>query len=246
METWHDDDTFWEVMAPFMFDPQRWANTPAEVDLILPLLAVEPGAALLDLGCGPGRHSLELARRGYRVAGVDRTASYLEQAGAQAAREGLEIDFVHQDMRHFHRPDAFDGALNMFTSFGYFEDPAENRQVLVNICNALKASGSLIMSMMGKEVLARIFQPRDWLEHEGAFRLEDRRVSNDWSRMENRWILLRGQERFEYQVSHWLYSAAELRAMLTDSGFRSVEVYGDLEGSPYDQAAKQLVAVARK
>ena len=77
---WHEDDTFWETWGPVMFSRQRWEGTPVEVDSIISLLNAQSGMQVLDLGCGPGRHSLELARRGIHVTGVDRTGKYLEQA----------------------------------------------------------------------------------------------------------------------------------------------------------------------
>jgi hypothetical protein len=64
--------------------------------------------------------------------------------------------------------------------------------------------------------------------------------------MENRWLLLKEGQHHEYQISHWLYSASELTAMLEVAGFSTVEVYGDLEGAPYDHEARRLVAVAHK
>ena len=246
MDTWHESDTFWKTMAATMFHEQRWDAAPGEVDQIIRLLGISPGSTILDLGCGPGRHTLELARRGFSVTGVDRTAAYLEEARARASAEDLAIEFVQEDMRRFHRPDAFDAALSMFTSFGYFEDPAENRQVLVNVNRSLKDNGVLLVELMGKEVLARIFTERDWSEDEGAFLLQERQVSRNWSWMENRWILLQGAERHEFKISHWLYAASELTTLLMACGFGAVGIFGDLEGAPYDHTAKRLVAVARK
>ena len=217
-----------------------------EIDRTTALLGVEPGAAILDMCCGPGRHSLELARRGYRVTGVDRTAAYLEQARQQAQEEGLTLELVENDMRHFYRPNSFDGAMLMYTSFGYFEDPTENLQVIANVYRSLKGRGALIMDMMGKEVLARVFRERDWDEVDDAIILQQRKGSKDWSWLENRWIALEDQQRYEIEVSHWIYSATELSDMLKECGFSSVDVYGDLEGAPYDHTAKRLVAVARK
>ncbi len=246
MKIWHESDNFWETMAPFLFSERRWESASTEIDRTITLLGVEPGAAILDLCCGPGRHSLELARRGYHVTGVDRTAAYLEQARQQAEKEELTIELVQEDMRHFCKPNTFAGAMMMYTSFGYFEDQAENRQVLINVYRSLKDQGALIMDMMGKEVLARIFRERDWEEVDDAIILQQRQVSKDWSWVENRWIALRGQERYEAEVSHWIYSAAELSGMLKECGFSSVDVYGDLEGAPYDHTAKRLVVVAHK
>jgi len=246
MENWHEDDDFWERTAPFMFSEQLWESAPTEVAQIMALLEVEPGTSILDMCCGPGRHSLEWARRGYHVTGVDRTSAYLEQAQQRAGEEGLTIQFVQEDMRRFCKPNAFDGATMMFTSFGYFEDPAENRQVLTNLYRSLKDRGTLIVDVMGKEVLSRIFRERDWSEHNDAFLLQEREVSRNWSWMENRWILLGDGERYEARVTHWIYSAAELSDMLKECGFGRVKVYGDFEGAPYDRQAKRLIAAAYK
>jgi SAM-dependent methyltransferase len=247
MTTWHGRDNFWQMMAPFFFSERQWAAAPVQIDQVLQLLDLHPGASVLDLCCGPGRHSLELARRGFHVTGVDRTAAYLDVARQRAKKEELAVEFVLEDMRDFCRPEAYQGALLMFTSFGYFEDPAENQQVLVNLHRSLAPGGTLIVDVMGKEVLARIFLERTWSEAEdGTFCLQERKVSRDWSWMENRWILLRGGERHEFAVSHWLYSALELSNLLYDAGFGEVDIYGNLEGATYDHQAKRLVAVARK
>jgi SAM-dependent methyltransferase len=246
MKTWHENDEFWETMGTMMFSERRWEIASAEMYQVVPLLDVNPGGAVLDLCCGPGRHSLELSRRGFIVTGVDRTAAYLERAKANAESEDLSIEFVEADMRMFYRPDAFDGAIMMYTSFGYFEDPTENLQVLLNVYRSLKEGGALVMDLMGKEVLARIFQERGWDEDDGVIYLQERKVCKDWSWIENRWILIRDQERHEFNTSHWVYSATELFGMLIDCGFETVKVYGDLEGAPYDHTAKRLVVVARK
>lgn len=244
--TWHEDDDFWEGMAPFMFDERSWENAPKEVDNLTALLDLAPGSRILDCPCGPGRHTLELARRGFEVTGVDRTRSYLSSARQKAEAEGLAPEFVLDDMRRFSRREAFDAALSLFTSFGYFEDPAENRQVLHNYYASLNDGGVLLMDMSGKEVLARIYQRRDWHEHAGAFFLEERNVVADWRRMASRWVLIKDGTIFERRFSHWIYSAVELEALLLESGFRQVTFYGDLKGAAYDHEAKRLVAVARK
>lgn len=245
MATWHERDDFWETVP--LFDQQRLEMAPAEVDSVLTLLGIEPGAPVLDLCCGVGRHSLELARRGYRVTAVDRTAAYLETARNQAAAQGLEVEWIQADMRDFVRPGAFAAAINLYTSFGYFEDPAQDRQVAENLVQSLVPGGCLVMEMMGKEILARIFRLRDWRElADGSLFLEERHVRQDWGWIENRWILVKDGERKEYPLGHRLYDGAGLRALLFQAGFESVALYGDLTGVPYDSEARRLVAVARK
>jgi SAM-dependent methyltransferase len=247
-EPWYEDDAFWGEMAPFLFDERRLLNAPMEVDAIIALLDVPEGARVLDLCCGVGRHAIELARRGFRVTGVDRTEIYLERARGTADAEGLDVELVREDMRTFRRPGAFDVVLNLFTSFGYFDDPADDLRVLRHVHESLAPGGRFVAEMMGKEVLAERFQERDWNwigEGEGVF-LEERRITDDWGRCANRWILIRGDRRSEYRFVHRLYSAVELAALFREAGFSAVDAYGSLAGEPYDHLARRLVVVGRR
>jgi SAM-dependent methyltransferase len=243
---WHEEDSFWETAGPLLFTERRWEYAPREVAAMVALLGLSPGASVLDLCCGVGRHSLELARSGFQVTGVDRTASYLEEARGRAAEEGLEIEFIQDDMRSFRRPESFDAILNYFTSFGYFESEDEERQVLENAHASLRPGGRLLLDMMGKEILARVFRERDWREEEGMLILEERTLAPDWSSLDNRWITLKDGQQREVTVTTRQYSAAELSKLLKDAGFARVDVYGGLGGAPYDMEATRLIAVAYK
>ncbi len=243
---WYECDEFWRELKPFLFSLERWESTSEQVTQIIALLAIKGDDKILDLCCGPGRHSLELAARGFNVTGVDRTSSYLKEASEKAKSMGVEVEFTQEDMRKFCRPDSFDVALNMFSSFGYFEGPADDRNVLLNIYQSLKEGGKLLIEMMGKEILARDFLKRDWVEENGIILLEEREISCDWTRIDNRWIVIKGNKRKEFRFSLHLYSGAELTQLLSDSGFSSVEIFGDLLGSPYNNEAKRLVAIACK
>ena len=243
---WHEDDDFWELFGKVMFRPEALAAAVDDVDKIVTLLEIRPVALVLDLCCGVGRHSLELSRRGFNVTGVDRTRKYLEQARELADKEGLTIEFIEDDMRSFCRPETYDVIINMETSFSYFEDPQEDRQVVVNAFRSLKPGGRFLVEMHGKETLARIFTENNWQEIDGIFCLQERKVTHNWSWMENRWILIDGDKRTEAKVTHRLYSATEIISLMTDCGFSDVGVYGNLEGSPYNQKASRMVVVARK
>ena len=157
MSEWFDDDNFWQTFADYMFSPERLAATGAEVDRMISLLGVASGARILDLCCGPGRHSLEFARRGYLVTGVDRTRSYLDKARTSAAVEQLVVEFVESDMREFARAATFDGAINFFTAFGYFDDPTEDLKVARNLSSSLKPDRRLLIDVIGKEIIAARF-----------------------------------------------------------------------------------------
>lgn len=248
MADWYDNDEFWNETRTLLFNETRLAQAQDEVNQVLDLLGDTPSkAAILDMGCGIGRHALEFARKGFRVTGVDRTDAYLDKAKAQAASQGLNVEWVLADMRQFRRADDFDAAVNLLTSFGYFPDPAQDRCVVDNLFASLKPGGCLVMDLMGKEVLARIFQQRDWHEEpDGTLVLEEREIKDNWGWIDVRWTILRGSKRREYRFGHRLYSADKLRRLLADTGFTAVEAYGTLAGTPYDHQAERLVIVARK
>ncbi len=245
-QSWYEQDGFWETFAPALFGSDRILSARQEVEQIMSLLKLQPGVSICDLCCGVGRHSLELGRLGYCVTGVDRTALYIEKANKKAGEQGLNIRFVQEDMRSFCEPNAFDAVINVFTSFGYFEEAADDKRVLENVYKSLKDDGKFLIDIMGKEVLARIFQEKRWREEDGVIILEEAKLSEDWGSVDSRWIIIRDGRRDECRLSLRLYSAAELCELLKSCGFGRAEVFGDLSGSPYDQTAKRLVVVAHK
>src|SRR5437867_3497849 len=146
MNDWFEDDTLWESLDSFLFGVLRTPDkTLAETEQIVSLLQLTVGATILDLGCGPGRHALELARRGFHVTGVDRTARYLAAARKHADKLGVQVELVQADMRQFMRPRAFDFALNLSTSFGFFDDPNDDLEVLRNLRGCLRPKGKLLL-----------------------------------------------------------------------------------------------------
>ena len=248
MAAWYERDDYWETWAPYMFSAGRLQNASTEVDRIIQLLEIAPGASVLDFCCGIGRHSLEFARRGYAVSGVDRTRTYLQRARAQAMAEGLKVVFIQSDALSFSRPATFDAAVSMFTSFGYFEDPEDDFKVLQILHAALRGSGRLLIDLNGKEVIARKFRDREWHQHDdGTLGLEERKVRNGWEWIDSRWILMGpGGKAWEGTISIRLYSGVELTALLERAGFSVVQLYGNLAGEPYNDSAERLIAVATK
>jgi len=246
-EEWHDDDQFWEAMAPVIFDSARRELTEFEVDGIADLVGLTSGERVLDLACGPGRHAIEFALRGHRVTAVDRTEAYLEQARRRAGLDNLEVDWVREDMRRFRRPDTFDLAVCLYTSFGYFDEPEENQRVLEHVADSLVDGGRFVVEVAGKETMAADFQPVSWEElDDGSLFLARRQLEGDWEWVHNKWILVTEEEgRRDFEMRHRLYAASELRQMLLEAGFDDVDIYGSFDGDPYNRDARTLVAVAR-
>jgi SAM-dependent methyltransferase len=244
MSEWFEDDRFWEATFDTMFPPSRFDETEREIASLLELVKA-PVHDALDLCCGPGRATVALARRGIRVTGVDRSAFMLGKAKTRAAENDASVTWVEEDMRRFAQPEAFDLVLSLFTSFGYFDLAEDNLKVLRNVRQSLRPGGALVMDLMSKERLARIFEPASfYASPTGRLVFEKRRVFDDWERVEvNLYVLENGAyEAFTFR--HYVYSGRELRALLHEAGFASVELYGGFDGRPYTGAAR-LHVVAR-
>jgi SAM-dependent methyltransferase len=243
---WFDNEDFWRDLYPYMFPVERLAAAPEQVAQILALTGVHTGA-VLDLCCGPGRHSVSFANKGFAVTAVDRSPYLLNRARIHAADAVVDIEFVRDDMREFRRPGAFDLAVNIFTSFGYFESPAEELQVLRNVHESLREGGVFVMELLGKEYLAAHFVPARCLDFaDGTLLLQRAKVRDEWTRCFCEWTIIQAGQARTHQFDHFIYSGRELKDLLLRGGFSEVRLYGDLRGAPYGVDAQRLVAVARK
>src|SRR5579864_1637034 len=138
---WFENEEFWRELYPYMFPPERFAAADDQVAQVIALTGVPVGQSsglpnspiVLDLCCGPGRHAVAFAQRGFDVTGVDRSQFMLDRARERAAEAGVQVEWIAEDMHRFRRPEAFDLACSLFTSFGYFKQEEDNLQVLRNV-----------------------------------------------------------------------------------------------------------------
>lgn len=250
MNDWFENEEFWIRYAPIMFDPPRWAEAPAVAEGVLQLAGIEeediPRTKILDAGCGMGRISVELAARGACVTGVDLIQPFLDSAAETAALENLSIEWQQADLRTFSRPEYFDAAINMYTSFGYCKTIAEDAAILKNIARSLKKGGMFIIEMTGREIAVRDFTEGEWFERAGYTVLTEFSVEGAWEGLKSRWILYNRQGlQMDHTFVQRLYSAVELRTLMQNAGFHSVEIYGDFDRSPYNEKARTMILTGR-
>ena len=244
MPDWFADESFWAEIYPFEFPLPVLDAGVAQVDKAIALSGVRGGDAL-DLGCGPGRHAIPLARRGFRVTAVDLSAFHLTKARERAEAAQVAVEFVQSDMRAFVRADAFDLAVSLFTSFGYFEDPLDDLRVLRHVHQSLRPGGVLVMDVASKERLARVLHPTlSQRAVDGALLVQRHQIVEDWTRVRNEWTVVRDGRARTFEFLLRIYSGQELRALLGAAGFATVTLYGSLDGRPYDLEAERLVVVA--
>ena len=120
-------------------------HTDEDADAIIRFLSLSPHCRVLDLCCGQGRHSLELARRDYQVVGLDLSSTLLAESRQQAQKEKLNVEFIQSDMRRIPFESEFEGIFNFYTAFGYFQLDEDNQAVLNAVAHALKPGGRFLL-----------------------------------------------------------------------------------------------------
>lgn len=246
MKEWFGNEDFWIDMYEYLFPSSGFSKAEEEADDILVLTGFS-GSEILDLCCGPGRHALAFAKKGLNVTGVDRSPFLLNKAKVRCQKDNISIRFIEEDMRKFSQAENFDLVINLFTSFGYFENQEDDEIVLKNIFESLKPGGKVVMELMSKEILSRIYRETisTTLEN-GSILVQRHKIMNDWGNVLNEWILLKDNKYKIYFFNLRIYSAAELKRLYLAAGFNNIKVYGSLKGTVYDEKAERLVIVADK
>jgi len=243
---WFEDNNMWEVFYDCMFDRESFVVANQQCQQIVDLVGA-PISTVLDMACGPGRHVLGFSRMGLQVSGVDLSGFLLNKAANLIEQEQLNATIVHSDLLDFQPSSKFDLITNLFTSFGYYANPADNQQVLNNAFNWLSENGTFIIDTFGKEQAAHAIEPVHCTEYDnGDLRFERPLLVDDMRVYSNEWILVRDNQAHRWEYEHFVYSADELTNMLMQAGFSKVEIYGSLTKDDYDLSAERLVAVARK
>jgi SAM-dependent methyltransferase len=223
-------------------------GTLREVDFIASALDVTVGAELLDVGCGYGRHAIELVQRGYNVTGLDLSLPLLIRAADEAQRRSLTVNFVHADMREMAFEKQFDGAYSMLTSFGYFDEDT-NLRVAERMGRALKPGKRLLLDVVNRDYVVGDLPLRVWWEGTGCVVLEEVDFNFHTSRINtHRSIVFDDGRQVEQELSIRVYSLHEIGRLLRQAGFRVIDVSGSLatRGNFFGTESRNLLVVAEK
>lgn len=221
-------------------------QTRAEASFILRNLGCDPPARVLDVACGNGRHSLELAKRGCRLTGLDLSLEFIEEARRNAQAAGLSVDCVHGDVRHLNWEAEFDGAYCFGNSFGYLTH-ADTLNFLIRLGRALKPNARFILETGGAaESLLPHLKQREWFEIGDILFLENHQYQADTSCLETRYTFVR-QGKVETRTGwQYVYTTAEIRRLLDQAGLNTVATYGSLEEKPYQLGDQCLLLVSQR
>jgi len=218
------------------------ALTLADVDFLEKTLEVNPDARLLDIPCGNGRHSIELARRGYRITGIDLSDELLA-----AARADLDADWRRADMRALDLEEsAYDGAFCFGNSFGYFNH-AGAAAFLSALAVALKPRARLaIETGLAAESILPTFVQKRWHRLGDLIILSENRYDALHSRLDVDYTFVRGSSVETRPASSYVFTVAEIGRMLEAAGFGEIVLHGGMAGEPYQLGSPRLVIIAQR
>jgi SAM-dependent methyltransferase len=240
--TTYFDDVFLRIYEPLL----GAERTQVEVEAVMDLLGTSGEMRVLDVGCGWGRHSLELARNGYSVTGIDLSSFLIGEAERRSAEAGLDVRWVTGDVRNLNFAGEFDAAVSLFSSLGYFGSDGDDQRVLEGARRAVTAEGSLLLETMHRDLIAREYAERDWWETPAG---DIVRVEREFDAVEGvshetlSWHSPAGeagQKRHSIRVR----CGSEWKALLERSGWRPVEWFGSWDLDPFTHDSERLLILA--
>src|ERR1041385_791805 len=201
---------------------------------------------LLDIPCGSGRHSLELARRGCRMTGVDLSAGVITEAKTEAKSAKLKAEFILGDMRRLRWQSEFDGACCMGNSFGYMEYP-DMQKFVRGLARALKPGARFVIETgcTAESILPNL-KERVWYQVDDILFAIENRYLADISCLETEATFVRGGQTEVRKWWHWVYTIGEIRRLLEQAALTVRDVHGSHDGRPYKLGSQIAYLVAEK
>lgn len=246
MKDWYKKffDKFYLLSYREIIDKKR---TLQEINFIEKVLELNKDDKILDLCCGHGRHSIELAKRGYNVTAQDLNRYFLKLAKKQAEKEGVRIRFVCKDMRIIPFRNEFDAIFNIFTSFGYLESDEEDFKVIKQVSKALKRGGKFLLDIRNPYWLINNFQYQNWRIVNDLVVLEERQLDFFSGRVISQvFYFKKGKKRKKTGHYTRIYTLAEINNMLKMTGLTIKKVYGDFDFNDYSLNSPRMIILSIK
>lgn len=218
------------------------------INLIQRTIPLKKNDRVLDIASGAGRHSLEFARRGYNVTGLDLSEYLINEARAackRAEEKPLHVHFVKKDMRHFNFKEKYDLAANLFTSFGYFDNDEENFSVIGNASNSIRKGGWFVLDYLNKGYIINniVKYSRNRIGDEVLY--QKRRIEGDFVIKDIR--IEGGKDELNFKEQLKLYTLSELKRAFESFNLKIIKKYGDYFGNPYNlKESKRIILFAQK
>lgn len=215
------------------------------VNLILNNISLADKAKVLDLACGTGRHSILFAEKGYDVTSVDLSKNLLQIARCSAYEANVKINFIRSDLRQFSICTKFDLVLNLYTSFGYFDNDAENFGIINTAYNQLNRAGYFVLDFLNCLYVEKNIVSESECSVPGGKIIQHRRISG--GRIKKKIIIEKDGIKKEFSESVRMYCRDELFNAISCAGFRIQKYFGSYNGKDFDlENSPRIIIIAQK
>jgi len=231
-----------DTLYPILYAHRSVESARQEAAFAIEQLKLDECGIVLDLCCGGGRHLLHLATSCHELIGLDYSGDLLAIAKDHLPER---VQLVRGDMRALPFVSAFDAAANFFTSFGYFQEEAENRAVLESLSRALKPGGRFFMDYLNPEYVVNTLVPASEREHEGLL-IEERRWIDCGRVNKTTRVFEDGVLKADASESVRLYPLECMRELLADAGLAVEAVYGNYDAASYCSERPRMILVGQR
>jgi SAM-dependent methyltransferase len=215
------------------------------VELITKNINLKSNSKILDMACGSGRHAIIFAKKGFDVTAVDLSERLLSEAKENADQNSVKIDFVLTDILDFETTRRFNLALNLFTSFGYFDDDEDNFRVILKAYDLLTDGGYFVIDYFNKNYLLKNLIPTSVFSENGLRITQNRLIEANRVR-KNISIESNGSTQ-EFYESVRLYSYEEMITYIKKAGFNIFNEFGGYNGNYFNkESSPRLIIIAKK
>jgi SAM-dependent methyltransferase len=249
---------------------KRWFNTQEYLDLykhrdtieaqkiielLLSRIYLPKGSRILDLACGNGRHSILFAKKGYNVTGIDLSRFLINQAKNMLKDEYLRhssrLKFEIRDMRNIDHINEFDLTINVFTSFGYFENDADNEKVINGISGTLKKGGYFLLDFLNPGHLVKSLVPFNIKKYNSKVIVQIRNIRGRFVYKDI--LIFRNNNSIgtlaydHYRERIRLYSLPDFEQMFSKNSLKILQTFGNYEGNKFSiNNSARLILLAQK
>lgn len=238
---------FFDHGSPYLNHPLLTdERTSLEIDFLLSQLKLATSASILDIGCGFGRHSCELLRRGFCVRGIDSSEAMVNAAAQRARLFNLPDVFQVIDAEKYESSSCFEAAICLFTTLGQVNNSADNRSLIMNIGRYLKPDGQIVIEVPQRDSFVSQLKENDLFEGENSYTKVVRNYDAHTHTVREHFEIGIDDKVSHYLLAYYLFSQVELEDLLDGAGFSHLRWYANYCGEPLQSQSPMMLVFGQR
>lgn len=240
---------FFSKGSPFLSHPLLTAErTRHEIDFLVKALPLHPAARVLDIGCGFGRHSVELARRDYHVLGIDPAAAMIRAARENAQEAGVDVEFQQVAAEGYFAAEPFDAALCLFTTLGQIPPASDedNRDLLSTVFNSLKEGGRFALELPQKQPALDALKPSDRFGGNTSYAEVRRSYDAGTGIVTEQFHIVSPDSAQDFHLRYRLFTQQDVTGLLTAAGLQRLKSYDGYTGADLTDDSPAMLFICAK